>query len=391
MNLKNGIPKIIVPFVTLLILVYLNFACFYSLAYQEIYIQHQAHGVAISLWTLGCIFDILIVTYWILLYVKGPGRAPVIKGFNLYDQEGTEYSQLPKYFLGDENGYPYWCSNCQSIKLPRSFHSKDSGYCVMKFDHYCLWVGSSIGQDNYGYFLKFALYCLSNFLISLIYLAVYTRSALVETTSINTNYIFIYILSGFFSIFLIALLGSNVWYIMNNMTTLDDLSRKQSVRYARWKDSKRRNPKSKPRVEDGKRYVNINSDLQVDGVTQVENTSRLVIKYSVRETPFSFGFRNNWINIWLYGNSPKVKEYKRELFSFSLLVFFVPLLDVWINHRRARNGLGELTRKIDDPETPLNNHLYELYCDNFNEEFIEMMNGQKNNKKAQKPNYLNIA
>jgi len=38
---------------------------------------------------------------------------------------------------------------------PRASHDRKTGRCVAKFDHYCPWVGNSVGERNYVWFLLF--------------------------------------------------------------------------------------------------------------------------------------------------------------------------------------------------------------------------------------------
>lgn len=368
----KAIGKIVIPILTLLILCYLNFVAIYSLGYEMIYKSRSNRSVAISLWCLVSICDVFILLYWSLVFVKGPGRAPKIKPFDLYNNSTNEdLSPMPEYFLCDSRGFPFWCSNCESIKLPRSYHLRDLGYCTLKFDHYCLWVGTAVGQENYGYFLKFVLWCLIAFLTGLIYLANYTNAH--DGANINKNFIFGYILCGFFIIFLVTLLGSNIWYIMNNVTTIDDLNIKNARNYRNWKETKKgfRKP---PRVEDGKRYVNYKNEIG----------ERVIIEYDIAHThPFSFGFRNNWINIWRFGNSSKVEAYRgiNILFLQSLAIFLIPLIDIIIIMR------GKGIKKTNVRELT-NTELYEEYCDTLNEGFEKYLTECIGNGKNQVPSYL---
>ena len=48
----------------------------------------------------------------------------------------------------------------QAWKPPRTHHDSMSGTCVLKMDHYCIWVLNCIGLLNYKAFLLFLLYTL---------------------------------------------------------------------------------------------------------------------------------------------------------------------------------------------------------------------------------------
>ena len=53
---------------------------------------------------------------------------------------------------------PRWCKKCQRWKPPRTHHCSISGRCVLKMDHYCVWVSNTVGLLNYKFFLLFLLW-----------------------------------------------------------------------------------------------------------------------------------------------------------------------------------------------------------------------------------------
>lgn len=50
------------------------------------------------------------------------------------------------------------CYRCQAWKPPRAHHCSVLGTCVLKLDHFCLWVVNSVGLLNYKAFLLFIGY-----------------------------------------------------------------------------------------------------------------------------------------------------------------------------------------------------------------------------------------
>lgn len=372
--------KTIVPICVVLGLGYIDYAIFYSLGYQEVY-KYHSHDVSITMWVLLAWCEICIFAYWIMLLKIGPGRAPQVKPFNLYNVEDiNELAPTPSYFLCDEQGYPFWCNNCQSIKVPRTFHLKDMNSCVLKFDHYCIWVGTVIGQQNYTFFLNFVIWFDMFFIIALIFLSCYTRLNINRgTKDIDHNYIVLYILCGFWILVILSLLFVHLWYVAHNMTTLDDVSRNQLKKYLRWK---RRNDKKKkpitqhmPRKEDGKRYINIEY-----------NDSRAVVQYTLRDTPFSHGIKKNWINIWVHRNNYKDNSTlhedsysKYQLFK-SILLFVVPfysISDTLLKRKRTEDSeeIGSedfYSRRLREYEQ-CNPKLNDLFLANINE---KLMNNQ---------------
>jgi palmitoyltransferase len=282
----------VVPFLVLLVFGYSDYAIGYRLGYKEIF-QHHTHGAAITLWVLLGFSQTITFYYWLQVYIKGPGKSPVFPAFDLY----ANIESLPEYFMCDENGYPYWCTTCQSLKVPRSFHSRRTGYCILKFDHYCIWLGSLLGVSNYIFFFKLAVWFVVMIIIALVFLIVYTKPNRDRGShSIDGNFIAMYVVGGFWFIMAGGLVVSHIWYVLRGTTTMDDLSVKQQKRYLRWQQAKQAGKagnRASPRQENGKRYINLRHQ---DG-------SRIVVQYSLKDRPYSFSPGRSWIHTFLNGNS----------------------------------------------------------------------------------------
>jgi len=60
-----------------------------------------------------------------------------------------------EYYNEDLKKYLEYCQTCECFKPPRSHHCKTLNKCVLKYDHYCPWVGNSIGHRNQSSFVRF--------------------------------------------------------------------------------------------------------------------------------------------------------------------------------------------------------------------------------------------
>mmetsp|Transcript_832 Transcript_832/g.1318 ORF Transcript_832/g.1318 Transcript_832/m.1318 type:complete len:459 (+) Transcript_832:101-1477(+) len=60
------------------------------------------------------------------------------------------------------------CHKCNdNFKPPRAHHDSVTGRCIVKFDHFCPWVGNAIGAFNHKFFVLFIGYTLCASLLSL--------------------------------------------------------------------------------------------------------------------------------------------------------------------------------------------------------------------------------
>lgn len=60
------------------------------------------------------------------------------------------------------------CPKCNdNFKPGRAHHDSVTGRCVVKFDHFCPWVGNAVGAMNHKFFVLFIGYTMSSCLVSL--------------------------------------------------------------------------------------------------------------------------------------------------------------------------------------------------------------------------------
>lgn len=277
-------------------------------------------------------------------------------------------SGAPEYFFCDSHGFPIWCSNCQTIKPPRSCHMSGTGTCVPRADHFCLWVGSVIGQNNYIVFMKFMVWYWCYFVVVLVYLGVFGGKNIQRNggSGMNHNYIVLFVVSGFWVVAITALLGSHLFYIGKNITTIDDMA------MGRAKRAKARSGASRPGAsqdgrgrldkdirgpgdfgrgnkEQGQDKDGQNGSKEAsssDGAGQGQASSlgirfinikhgnlRLVVQCSVFDHFNNFGPKRNFINVFYYNTSsyfpPDEKYYTTGKFVMSVVLFLVPLVDLF--------------------------------------------------------------
>lgn len=319
--------KRIVPVGVICGMAYINYAAAYVVGHNQLFRRGHA-APAIVLWIFLGIFEMSVYLYWILLILRGPTKCPSFKPFDLYGTNDPAFLPLPNVFACDKQGYPFWCSKCLTVKPLRLFHLNDMNYCCSRFDHYCLWIGTAVGRDNQMPFIKFVQFFDAFFILILAYVGLTTREAF-RHSGATPHYIVLYVISIFWITMTLALLAMQVVYINKNWTTLDEMTVKQAKRYSSW-ERRMRNTNHKatfctpkpPRVEDGKRYMNV-----------LHNGRRAVVPYHVTDLAFSQGFQKNLINLVLNGNVNKDLLQHHAVggqFFKALVIILIPYIDIFV-------------------------------------------------------------
>ncbi|XP_054738440.1 probable palmitoyltransferase ZDHHC24 isoform X1 [Anastrepha obliqua] len=75
----------------------------------------------------------------------------------------------------NERQRQYWryCSVCEMLAPPRSWHCSICDTCILKRDHHCSFTGSCIGHKNHRYFVFFLLYLVIGATYATIYNSIY--------------------------------------------------------------------------------------------------------------------------------------------------------------------------------------------------------------------------
>lgn len=353
------LPKhtnLILPSVIVLCLAYYNYASAYVVGFKEIYKHHSRAG-AIVVWVLEGILQLALLASWSLILLKGPGKTPRIPLFDIYDTKDPDLLPVPDIFLCDKHGYPYWCSACDSIKPKRSFHIRSLNRCVPRFDHKCVWVGTSVGRDNLLFFIHFLIQFGLLFVIALVPAAVTVKLAFNRDTRNLPHYIVIFVCSVLWLPMIFGLLLQQIAFAATNRTTIDDISMKQARKYSEWKKGdESKLPKclrnNIQRKETGERYVNL----------RIKDT-RWVVPFSVRDHPYSDGFKRNLSRI-VFDTDDDFR------FGLSLFYIVIPFASVFIKRQ------GEDIKTYDNASEP------------FSERFLGLIDEKISRGECSIPLYL---
>jgi len=131
---------------------------------------------------------------------------------------------------------PSICHTCHIVKPPRSKHCRMQRKCVLMFDHYCPFVGNTVGLYNHHYFLFFLL-CVQWVILSgvLLLFLIHRRGGTINTYS--------YVVAVYFLAFLApvtALLVTHLFLFSVNLTTNEFTNKERYPQF--WKNGVFVNP-----------------------------------------------------------------------------------------------------------------------------------------------------
>ncbi|KAJ6232484.1 palmitoyltransferase zdhhc16 [Anaeramoeba flamelloides] len=204
-----GIFSILFAFVLIFGVIFTYFKYYFPYLMTMKFPLLLAH-LACSLWlSFGVLYS-----YYKVLRTK-PGSVPL-------GLKTTE--QMNRIKQGLSHKYRY-CKKCDYIKPPRSHHDSVTGKCVLKMDHYCVWINDCVGHYNHKFFLLFLMY-LS---LGCLYVVLCTLPAFLvdigwlKSTSIPeySNFTFAFIICGSVLICISFLLFWHTYLALTNQTTID--------------------------------------------------------------------------------------------------------------------------------------------------------------------------
>ena len=162
---------------------------------------------------------LLIVVWW------SPGYVPLGEprdGAEADPAPGLEAFWTKDVFLCDPQGFPLWCTKCQTWKPDRAHHNQDVGRCTMKMDHFCPWVGGVVGERSYKFFVQFIFYSLllSGYVTGVL---AYFVAEDKESGTAKIQWLIALGLAGFFLLFTGGMFGNCMWMIFRNVTTIENI------------------------------------------------------------------------------------------------------------------------------------------------------------------------
>ena len=168
----------------------------------DLYILHLMNTMCQSLWWI-C---------FVMCLLQSPGKVL---------DTGAEYAQCLDIIRNfeDEKTLPNVCHTCGVRRPLRSKHCKIQRCCIHKFDHFCPFVGNTVGRDNYKFFISLLVMhtiCGTLWAITAIYLA--------NRITISWIFLIFMIYSAMWMLMIFGLLNYHTQLILNNMTTNEHIN-----------------------------------------------------------------------------------------------------------------------------------------------------------------------
>ncbi|CAK0786961.1 hypothetical protein CVIRNUC_010175 [Coccomyxa viridis] len=130
-------------------------------------VGHAGAGEAAGCFTgLLAFFFLVVMLMWsyFAALLTEPGRVP--SGWSPFPSDEEAQLESDRAEVGSQeqgkgvagSGRPRYCRKCHAWKPERAHHDSMAGRCVLKMDHYCVWIANTVGLCNYKAFLLFLFY-----------------------------------------------------------------------------------------------------------------------------------------------------------------------------------------------------------------------------------------
>ena len=119
---------------------------------------------------------------------------------------------------------PRWCRKCKEWKPPRTHHCSVSRRCVLRMDHYCVWVANTVGLLNYKAFVLFLGWALLGCLMTAVMLirpVIRFFSAIDPSMRPLVTSFLAFVFTAAFSVALAGFLVMHLRLVALNMTTIE--------------------------------------------------------------------------------------------------------------------------------------------------------------------------
>lgn len=325
--------RYIIPTCVIFYMAYAEWAFSYLFCYNHVYRSSQDKAAMLAFLVISNVLWFSVLVSWVFTFIRGPGIMPCrIPPYELsnFIHEGEKFKNVkntdvsyeksdissessltvplnrnvippPDIFECDYNGLPFWCSECSTLKLLRCHHSSVKDRCIPMFDHFCTFVGSTIGKDNFGFFLYFLFSMQTLMYFTCISIIVYSG----VWGHLHAALIVFLITTGFMAILVGNLAFNTVGDIYLGQTTIERLQRTRT---------KKKIAKSQSNENDQTdlgEYVNVQHPTN--------RKLRVLVKLLPSDKPYNNGFRKN-LRLWYtdftrLGSPQQILMFQNSMFS----------------------------------------------------------------------------
>lgn len=197
--------------------------------YARIVVTGNAAEAAGSVIAIAVFTALVVMVLWSYFAAVStdPGRVPA--GWSPFTDEQTAQMELDRLaftgFAADKRDprRPRYCKHCQGWKPERAHHCSVLGRCVLKMDHYCIWVVNCVGLLNYKFFLLFLIYALLASTLAIALMAKYMADFLSGRADAEgaPGAFIIVVMDGAFFAALLGFLGMHWQLVAHGCTTIE--------------------------------------------------------------------------------------------------------------------------------------------------------------------------